>query len=493
MHTNIYIYLICYQPCFVFAKMTIFMKVLRKLFPVPGWNEQVEIDSRFKNIDNNIKQVFSKDSLVEQDFKELFNYFVEGIDAYHRKGSATVDYPGVPGSRGRFVEGIEGFARCAPLLASWLYSGRDEKIVLSNGKIFEIDEYVKKAMSAGTAPEHPAYWGRIQDYDQRAVEAGDIAVTYKLLKTRYPHAFSDSDHKNIRNWLSQINKVKLYGGNWCLFTLIINCVLSDDEPCYEKQMTEAYEEFKSFHVGDGWFGDGKGGIADFYNAWQFYYFLFWFNKFKPDYDIDFIKTAVSEFSSSYIYFFSTEGFPIFGRSLSYRTALPVPLIVDTLINGNNSQSARRALEVTWSHFVKNDALRGGTLTQGYYGSQPFLMENYSGRGSSLWGIRSLTMAFLNPSDSNFWTCMPEKLPIEKGDYDVTINGPQFRLIGKRETKQVKLIRTPVFQNSKSNQKITGIGFLRNSLQTILRRPLRPDNLHIKYGREEYLSDEFFCK
>ena len=93
------------------------MKLLKKILPVSGWNERVKIDTRFDNIDHQIKQVFSKDSLVEQDFKALFHYFVEGIDAYHLKGTSTVDYPGIPGSRGRFVEGVEGFARCAPLLA----------------------------------------------------------------------------------------------------------------------------------------------------------------------------------------------------------------------------------------------------------------------------------------------------------------------------------------------------------------------------------------
>lgn len=469
------------------------MKILKKILPVSGWNERVKIDTKFEFLDHQIKQVFSKDSLVEQDFKALFHYFVEGIDAYHLKGTSTVDYPGIPGSRGRFVEGVEGFARCAPLLASWLYAGRDEKIILSSGKIFKLDEYLKQVLIAGTDPEHPAYWGKIQDFDQKAVEAGDIAVTYKLLKTLNPEIFTESEHQNIRTWLAQINNVKLYGGNWCLFPLIINCVLMDDDPHYQEQMAKAYEEFKSFHVGDGWFGDGKGGIPDFYNAWQFYYFLFWFNKFMPEYDAEFIKTAVSEFSGAYLYFFSTEGFPIFGRSLSYRTALPLPLIVNVLINGKNAESARRALEVTWSHFIKNDALQGGTLTQGYYGNQPYLLENYSGRGSSLWGVRSLTMALLNKSDSLFWTCTPEKLPIEKTDYDIVINGPEFRLIGNTKTKQVKLKRLPIFRNSQSNQKISHPGFGRQFLQFILRRPLRPDNLHIKYGRDEYLSDDFFCK
>lgn len=468
------------------------MNLLKKFLPVSGWFNRVKIDNRFITFDSEIKKVFSKQPLDETAFIKLFEYFIEGIDAYHIKGSSTVDYPGVPGSRGHFVEGIEGFARSGPLLAGWLYSGRSQKITLSSGAEFDLFKYLKKVLVEGTDTRSVSYWGKIEDFDQKAVEAGDIAVTYQLLKYKFPSAFSLQEHQNIRDWLAQINKIKLYGGNWCLFPLIINCVLSENDIIYEQDMFDAYNEFKSFHLGSGWFGDGKDGIADYYNAWQFYYFLFWFNKFRPEHDTEFIKNCVSEFSKTYVYFFSSEGFPIFGRSVSYRTALPLPLIVNVLLNDSGASTARRALELIWSHFIKMGALQGGVLSQGYYGNQPHLLENYSGRASPLWGLRSLTLAFLNQSDSKFWLSTPEPLPIEKGSFDIKIDGPNFHLTGDHKTKRVSLKRVPIFHNDNSSKKINNIGAFRSFMQIILRRPLRSDNLHIKYGRSEYSSDDFFC-
>ena len=63
-----------------------------------------------------------------------------------------------------------------------------------------------------------------------------------------------------------------------------------------------------------------------------------------------------------------------GRSICYRTAVPVPLLAANLMGTEQFSSGRavRGLDVVWRYFVAHGSLRGGALTQGYFrnGSRP---------------------------------------------------------------------------------------------------------------------------
>jgi len=473
--------------------MSKILNLIKKVKPVHGWLYRVCPPKSFERLDKEILALGNKESLDNDDYQSIFTYLIEGINAYRTPGSSQILYPGVPGTRGLQVEGLEGFARTSTMLATWLYGGRTNNILLNDNNTFDIIEHLKQGMLNGTTPEHSEYWGDITNFDQRSVEAGDIALTLWLLSSRNEDIFSKVELEQILYWLRGINNVKLYGGNWCLFKLIVNVVLNLFGEHTNKSIDQSYDEFKSFAVGDGWFGDGKNGFVDYYNVWQMQYYLYWLNQLKPEYDFEYLRGVFANFSAGYKYMISPNGTPMFGRSSCYRLAIATPLIINSTVNKVDFGISKRALEASWIHFIKHSALKGGTVTQGYYRNRAEILENYSGRASSLWSLRSLTIAFLQKPEGEFWTCKPGKLPIEEESYKIDINGPEFTITGDHKTQVIELYRNKTyFRDKNSHKDIKKLSCLRVIIQALLRRPLREEHLNIKYGRKKYTSNNFFC-
>jgi hypothetical protein len=123
-------------------------------------------------------------------------------------------------------------------------------------------------------------------------------------------------------------------------------------------------------------------------------------------------------------------------------AAPSPLIAAATkeMDGISSGMARRTLDCTWQYFIKKGAVHHGKITQGYWNEDLSLLDNYSGPGSSLWSTRSLTLAFYNPPNTNFWAAPLEDLPIEQGDYTVLIPEIQWEIRGFKLTGDVQIIK-----------------------------------------------------
>src|SRR5215216_5355984 len=56
-------------------------------------------------------------------YDSLFHYFVLGWDTYHLPIGSGAAYPGLPSEHGAGADRMEGFARLAPMVATWLASG----------------------------------------------------------------------------------------------------------------------------------------------------------------------------------------------------------------------------------------------------------------------------------------------------------------------------------------------------------------------------------
>jgi hypothetical protein len=206
-----------------------------------------------------------------------------------------------------------------------------------------------------------------------------------------------------------------------LFPAVIELCLAD---CFPGRVAsgaavEALAFVKSLHAGRGWFRDGPAGPIDYYSVWGFQYSLAWIRRLRPDLIDPDLEAACRGFAEDLRYFLGPEGFPPMGRSLSYRTALPAPLIAGAHFGWVPLSLALRALDRTWRHFISRGCLADGTLTQGFHGRAPRTVEHYMGPGAPLWGLRSLIWALLFPRDSAFWTSDPDsvRLPVEEGPYE----------------------------------------------------------------------------
>uniref|UniRef100_UPI0022EB6BE9 DUF2264 domain-containing protein n=1 Tax=Falsiroseomonas oryzae TaxID=2766473 RepID=UPI0022EB6BE9 len=460
---------------------------------VDGWFRRVKPAPALLALDARLAAEFGgRAALANEDYDRLVGYFAAGVLAYRSPGCALVHYPGVPGTRGWRSEGVEGFARVAPLLAAWVET-RGDAVPLPDGTRFDAFGHLVAGLTAGSDPASPEYWGAPVDLDQRIVEAGDIAHVAWILRDRLRAAMPAVAQAALLDWLAQAAARRIYGGNWHLFPLVAGLAREAWGMPPDPATRAHYAAFRACHLGGGWFSDGPGGRVDFYNAWQMHHFLQLAAEMDPTLDPGFPEAALADFARSYVHLFAPAGFPIFGRSACYRTALPAPLVLSAGLPGDAFPAglARRALDAAWSHFVARGAVAAGGLSQGYEGADPALLENYSGRGSCHWGLRSLTAAYRQPPGTGIWAAAPEPLPVERGAYDVAIAPAGLRVTGDPATRRVEVF---VLRNAGApDHPLERPGLARRLAEVLLRRPLRPANLAAKYGRRSYRSDRPFCR
>ncbi|MGE9627621.1 DUF2264 domain-containing protein, partial [Escherichia coli] len=68
-----------------------------------------------------------------------------------------------------------------------------------------VRQALKQAFICGTNPEHPGYWGKIKDYDQRICECCDIALALWLVRNTVWKSYSASEQERILCWLQGVN------------------------------------------------------------------------------------------------------------------------------------------------------------------------------------------------------------------------------------------------------------------------------------------------
>ncbi|MEZ9927492.1 DUF2264 domain-containing protein [Vibrio breoganii] len=154
-----------------------------------------------------------------------------------------------------------------------------------------------------------------------------------------------------------------------------------------------------------WFRDGDKGSYDYYNAWGFYYALYWLNIINPERYSEFYKVNLCLFIGSYKSLIHNGTFPFFGRSACYKYAVTVPLLLSSL--NNKSQESKfdslREFNQIWNHYSIFEENKNKLLSQGLFGDQEEWFDNYSGPGSSLWSLRSAIVLMYNNKefDVNF--------------------------------------------------------------------------------------------
>jgi hypothetical protein len=255
---------------------------------------------------------------------------------------------------------------------------------------------------------------------------------------------------------------------------------------------ESWQKFKKYHVGKGWFTDGEGGYIDYYNVWQMQYMLFWITRIDSEFDNCFIKQCLKDFSEDYKYFISPKGVPIFGRSCCYRYAAAVPFLCKTLVTGNivDLKFSHKANQVIWQYYTQHNGLKNGCMTQGYLEENIDLLENYSGRASSLWGLRSLSLCLLAFHNQNI-TSTNIKLPIEENDFHTRLPHIGFTLDGRQETGEILITIVNNIANKES--KFRKRSSLIKILEKVFSRPLRVENFKAKYKNPRYSNLFLFFK
>lgn len=420
-------------------------------------------------------------------YQALFEYFALGFVHHATPSFARVQYSGVGDNTGFRIDGLQGFARTAPLLAAWASTGRDTMLFdPRSGRTIDLVDALKRGLLAGVARRSPDYWGDIGDYDQRIVEAADIARFVWLTRTRVWDQLAPPDRQAVTSWLRMAGAAKTPRTNWMLFPVLVDLVLAKLSPADAQLRTRAlqqFDDYRQFYLQSGWFYDRPYGV-DFYNTWGITYELFWIHAVDPDFEKQFVTGAIHDSAALTEHLIGPRGVPIMGRSICYRTAIPVPIIAASLIDPSESAHASRALDLVWRYFIAHDSLRDGALTQGYFNTDLRFLENYLGTGSCQWGLRSLVLAFLWNKESSFWQDPSAPLPVELGDYALEYPKLGWRVCARRASGEI-VIEIP--KNRDRQYTAVPYTWMDRALEAVTRAAHRPSNGETKYGAYSYSS------
>jgi hypothetical protein len=439
--------------------------------------------------DMRIQERFLRDAPAEQRYRDLFLYFVDGAVRHASAGYARIQYAGAGSSGGFGMDGIEGFARTMPLFGAWLQSGRETTVTIDDGRSIDLIDVIRRGILNGSDPDSAEYWGDIdQRFDPRTIEAADIARVLWLTKSHIWEQLTAAQRSHLTQWLEGVNNVETRGNNSILNKVFVNVALAaltdSDDSAFLDAAHVAFEQYKERYLESGWFQDAEG--VDYYNTWSIAYELLWIELVHPGFDGEFIPRVLDESAVLTAHLISPQGIPIMGRSICYRTAIPVPVIAASLLALPSDEEGRglRALDVVWRYFVSRESLRNGALTQGYFGSDFRILDNYSGTGSCQWGVRSLIVAFLHAPEDRFWTGEQVPLPVERADYSLEFPKLGWRVTGDRASGEIVI---EILGNRAQAGPLEPYTWLDRTYELLRRRPHRPNNFATKYLSRVYSS------
>ncbi|MBU1101877.1 MAG: DUF2264 domain-containing protein [Bacteroidetes bacterium] len=398
-------------------------------------------------------------------WNETFMVLMRGIINSASEDKARQRIPGPRSHHGLLADELEGFSRSMIMSGPWLNSSSNGQYTYDN-KEYNVAEFYRKGILAGTNPKHPEYWGDIVDYAQHLVEMAALSWGIYLSKELIWDKFTPEEKQQVGNYLFQCTTVKYHQNNWLLFNVITNSVLKKLGMPYEQNQIDInLKACDDMYIGGGWYRDGKLNRIDYYNSWGFlYYYLLWVmidGDSKPDI-ASLHKDRTRKFANDFKYFVSGDGStPCFGRSMIYRFGYLAPIVLGKhlgcldLSDGEVKTITNSVMNFFFSNEILTDA---GHLSLGYLKPCAEMLEHYSCGGSPYWATKAFNILLINSSDS-FWKAKEEELPIHKESFSKPIKDAGLLLLGDKKTGHVQLINQKSYHDSPEyNDKYTKFAY-----------------------------------
>ena len=319
----------------------------------------------------------------------LVSYLWLGQSRYLDAHGSAAHYPGQPSIYGARNDAIEGVTRLLPLWAAYLgWTHADPKLVP------ELTAALARALDHGTDPGHAGYWGDITQRSTLICEAADVALCAWLLRHELHTLLPAPAQGRLLAWLAQAVGKDTADNNWHLFVVLVDACLAQLQPGHRFSSGARLQRVEGFRVASGCFRDGPQGRVDFYNAWAFHYLIFWLRQMSAPSLPAAWHDVLDEFCAWYRWLFVPGGLPLFGRSLCYRFAAPVPLLARGLLNPGDAAAAAEAAGhfcTLTRFFAARGGLRDGCFSQGVLRADVRWLDPYSGPASALWGSRAAVL------------------------------------------------------------------------------------------------------
>ena len=425
-----------------------------------------------------------------RDYLKIISDSYQCFERYKSPLSTGARLPGMRSGNGVRADSMEAFSRLMPAIAAVDISSSDSELFEVGISRPRIRSTILQGIVAGTDPASPEYWGDLSNGGQAVCEASDIAIIIWLTKEWLFDQLTTADRSRIEVWLYGALKAEIPDNNWHLFLATIGWVLkalfdASSMPDVIKHLNRV----KSFSREDGLFHDGPEGEVDGYTSWGFHYQL-GLLQYMGCADASWSEDLRIKSNPLFLHLISANGWPVFGRSIHYRTAITASLSVSVL--NRHSElclgQVRRATDATWSYFLERGLLDQGRFTQGYWSDDVDLLEGYAGPASPLWCLRSIIPLLLISGRDEFWSLQASVLPVESVDYEMPFGQTGRVLVGDFKLGVVQIINPLA---SRISQQFLRPNIFERGKSLIRGVRYRPSNYEARYQRALYTSDSPF--
>jgi hypothetical protein len=330
--------------------------------------------------------------------------------------------------RDKGVTYMEGFGRLMAGLAPWLSLPDDDTAEGKQKK--QLKEWALKSYAHAVNPKSPDYllWRK---EGQPLVDAAYVAESFLRGYDALWVPLSEETKQQYITEFTQLRRVDPPHTNWVLFSATVETFLKKAGAASDTyRITSAYLDINDWYVGDGWYSDGPEFAFDYYNSFVI----------QPMY-VESLE-VITEAGQKSIYkinkesyftalkrmqrygvilerLISPEGtFPVFGRSITYRTGTLQPLALLAWKQQLPAELTNGQVRGAMTAVIKNmfgdnrNFNKAGYLTLGFNGSQPKISDWYTNNGS----LYLASLAFLPlglPADHPFWTDAPQSWTSKK--------------------------------------------------------------------------------
>ena len=299
---------------------------------------------------------------------------------------------------------LEGFAR--PLFGL-------VPLAAGGGEFAHWDRW-QTGLAAGVDPDHPEHWTFYEHTAQTMVEQAALGLGLALIPEVLWEPLAGRSREQLVAWLQRIERFDPVPNNWQFFRVLVQLGLERvGAPVDEATLERSLAMLDDFHLGGGWYEDGKGGARDHYIPWAFHAYGLIFARQKPDHPLaPVFRERARQIAGDFEAWFDADGGVVpFGRSLTYRfaagafwsalaladeEALPWGVVKGLLL---------RQLR-WWSQRPISD--RDGVLSIGWGYTNPWMREQYNSAGSPYWALKAFLCLAL-PEDHAFWRA--EEAPV----------------------------------------------------------------------------------
>lgn len=326
------------------------------------------------------------------------------------------------GGRNKKVTYLECFGRLMDGIAPWLSLSDDNT---KEGKMRkQLREWALASYVHAVDPENPDYllW---RGSSQALVDAAFLAESFlRGYDALWVPLDSVTKQRYIKEF-TQLRRVNPPYTNWLLFSATIETFLCKAGAQHDEyRIVSALRKIDEWYVGDGWYSDGPDFAFDYYNSFviqPMYVECLEERKDNKGWKTPYEKAVkrMQRYGVILERLISPEGtFPVFGRSITYRTGVLQPLAMlawqERLPSELSNGQVRAAMTAVIKNMFKDNRNynKDGFLRLGFNGSQPNISDSYTNNGS----LYLASFAFLPlglSADHPFWTSESESWTSKK--------------------------------------------------------------------------------